>query len=496
MSQICPICPNLAMGVAARHALWHSHQWLWWVWPDFWGLPGLHFRDGYFMTNVFSLSATLKERIQSRQARVVTVGLGYVGLPLALTLCEEGFPVTGLDLNADRVAAINAGRQVISYFPRDRVRDAVRSGRFAASCDDAVLDDADVVVICVPTPLSATREPDLSHVLGAAETIARHLRPGQLIVLESTVWPGATANVLRPLLEAGGLRAGDDFFLAFSPEREDPGNDRFSTRAIPKVVGADDPRSRDLADLFYAQVVTRTVPVGSSATAEAVKLVENSFRTVNIALVNELKVALQAMGVDVWEVIRAAATKPFGFMPFYPGPGIGGDCIPVSPVYLSWRARDVGSAVPIIDLARKNNDEAPDLIAGRIAVELARDGVEMKDARILIMGIAYKKDVEDTRESPALAILKRLEAMGARCLYHDPFFPVMPVTRDHPDLAGRHSETLDDELLAACDAVLIATDHTNADYARVARQARLILDSRNVFDAMGLRPERGRLVKV
>ncbi|MGB3148848.1 MAG: nucleotide sugar dehydrogenase, partial [Paracoccaceae bacterium] len=318
--------------------------------------------------------SSLKDKIAAREAHVVTVGLGYVGLPLALTINECGFPVTGFDLNETRVRAINAGERVISYFAEDRIAKAVAGGRFGASADRATLGGADIILICVPTPLSPSREPDLSYVIKAAETVAAELRPGQLVVLESTVWPGATATVVKPILERGGLIAGTDFFLGFSPEREDPGNEKFDTKSIPKVVGADDAQSRDLLDRFYSSVVARTVPVSSLATAEAVKLAENSFRTVNIALVNEMKVAMEAMGVDVWEVVKAASTKPFGYMPFYPGPGIGGDCIPVSPVYLSWRARDVGSATPIIDLARTNNDNAPDMLAGRVAVELAKHG--------------------------------------------------------------------------------------------------------------------------
>lgn len=449
------------------------------------------------MTNAFSLFSTLKDRIARHEARVTTVGLGYVGLPLALTISETGFPTTGLDLNEARVAAINAGERVISYFAEDRIRNAVTGGRFTATHDFAALAEADVILICVPTPLSPAGEPDLGYVLRAAESIAGRLRPGQLVVLESTVWPGATATVVRPILERGGLRAGEDFFLAFSPEREDPGNHSFETRTIPKVVGADDPRSRDLVDLFYAQIVTQTVPVSSLAVAEAVKLAENSFRTVNIALVNEMKVAFEAMGVDVWEVVRAAATKPFGYMPFWPGPGIGGDCIPVSPAYLSWRARDAGSSLPIIDLARANNRDAPDLIAGRVAVELSRHGgVPVAGAKVLILGIAYKKDVEDTRVSPALAILKRLEAMGVACDFHDPYFPVMPLTRDDPDLAGRRSVPLTAETVAGYDAVLVATDHTRVDYALVARSARLLLDTRNAFAARGVVPAPGRFVKI
>ena len=448
------------------------------------------------MTNAFSLFSTLKDRISSRQARIATVGLGYVGLPLALTISEAGFPTTGIDLNRARVDAINAGERVISYFAEDRIATAIAGGKFGATADFAVLQEIDVVLICVPTPLSPAREPDLSYVVRAAEGIAKWLRPGQLVVLESTVWPGATATVVKPILEAGGLRAGEDFFLAFSPEREDPGNDKFDTKSIPKIVGADDARSRELIDMFYSRIVARTVPVSSLATAEAVKLAENSFRTVNIALVNEMKVAMEAMGVDVWEVVRAAATKPFGYMPFYPGPGIGGDCIPVSPVYLSWRAKDVGSSLPMIDLARSNNDHAPDMIAGRVAVELSKDGGKpVKGARVLILGVSYKKDIEDTRESPALAILNRLEEMGAACDYHDPYFPVMPETRDHPRLAGRVSVPLTADALGGYDAVLVTTDHTSVDYELVARAAGLVLDTRNAFDGRGI-PVQGRYVKV
>ncbi len=446
------------------------------------------------MNSVFSHYAALKARIDAREAAVATLGLGYVGLPLALTISEAGFPTTGFDINADRVARINGGEKVISYFADDRIAAAVATGKFGATADFSRLASQDVILICVPTPLSDTREPELKYVVSAVERIAEWLRPGQLVVLESTVWPGATATVVKPILERSGLRAGVDFFLGFSPEREDPGNAHFSTRTIPKIVGADDDHSRNLVEQVYSHVVTKTVPVSSTATAEAVKLVENSFRTVNIALVNELKVALDAMGVDVWEVVKAAATKPFGYMPFYPGPGIGGDCIPVSPVYLSWRAQDVGSSVPIIDLARANNDGAPDLIANRTAAELGKRGRAIKGARILILGIAYKKDIEDSRESPALAILNRLEALGADCAYHDPYFPVMPVTRDHPGLAGRVSQDL--ATVGDYDAVLVATDHTAVDYALVAAQAQLILDTRNAFASRGVDVTGGRLVKV
>lgn len=449
------------------------------------------------MNTTFSLFSDARTKIETGKAKVMTVGLGYVGLPLALTIHESGFSTTGFDVNESRVDAINAGEQVISYFSENRISDAVKSGTFAATSDAARIAEMDVILICVPTPLTAQHDPDLTYVTRAAETISKHLRPGQLVVLESTVWPGATTHVMCPILERSGLKAGVDFFLGFSPEREDPGNETHNTRNIPKVVGADDDASRDLLELFYSKIVDRAVPVSSSAVAEAVKLAENSFRTVNIALVNEMKVAMDAMGVDVWEVINAAATKPFGYMPFYPGPGIGGDCIPVSPAYLSWRAQDVGSATPIIDLARSNNELAPDGIAVRVAAGLSqKGGTPIGKARVLILGVAYKKDVEDTRVSPALEVLRRLEAMGATCDYHDRFFPDLPMTRDHPDLAGRSSVALTAENLGSYDAVVLTTDHSGVDYQLVADQAKLIFDTRNVFDKAGLDVADGRLIKI
>lgn len=449
------------------------------------------------MNSTFSLADNLKTRIADSSAHVATIGLGYVGLPLALTVHECGFRVTGVDLNPDRVAAINGGGQVISYLAEDRIASAVGTGRFAASDDFAVLRGTDIILICVPTPVDAEGNPELAYVRRAAEGLVEHLQPGQLVVLESTVWPGATQKVLRPILERSGLKAGVDFFLGFSPEREDPGNAVHHTHNIPKIVGADDHSSRELLRMFYERIVTRAVPVSSCAVAEAVKLVENSFRTVNIAFVNELKVALDAMGIDIWEVIPAAATKPFGFMPFYPGPGIGGDCIPVSPVYLSWRARDVGSALPIIDLARHAAAATPIGIADRVLDEIGRRTGKAPDAaRILLLGIAYKRDVEDTRVSPALTILRHLESRGAEVGYHDPYFPVMPMTRDHADLAGRQSVALTPEALAGFDAALVTTDHTHVDYALVAGALPVVFDSRNVFDGRGIAIERGKLVKV
>ena len=442
--------------------------------------------------------SALKDRITRREARVAVIGLGYVGLPLALTVCETGFDTTGVDVDTARVARINASEHVISYMPQDRIASAVGGGRFRASADPADLGEADIILICVPTPLTEDNTPDLRFVETASKEIANWLRPGQMVVLESTVWPGATSGVVRPLLETSGLKAGRDFFLGFSPEREDPGNHSFNTQTIPKVVGADDRLSLQLIEQFYGAIIERAVPVGSCATAEAVKLVENSFRTVNIALVNEMKVALDAMGVDIWEVVQAAATKPFGYMPFYPGPGIGGACIPVSPAYLSWRASDVGSATPLIDLARRNNDAVPAELAIRICAELGADAADQPLAgrRILLMGIAYKRDVEDTRRSPALALLAVLEAVGAKVEYHDPYFPEMPQGGEYPQLAGRKSATISPDALSAFDAVVVTTDHTAPDYAMVAGSAKLILDSRNVFAKLGIDGFKGRLVKI
>ncbi|NOC94175.1 MULTISPECIES: nucleotide sugar dehydrogenase [Ruegeria] len=447
---------------------------------------------------------SLKQLIAARDARVAVVGLGYVGLPLALTAYDEGFDTTGVDLNPDRVARINQGGQVISYLAPDRIAHAVESGRFRATQDAAALAEADIILICVPTPLTDAQDPDMRFVAAAAQTIAQHLRPGQMVVLESSVWPGATTTLVQPILEAGGLRAGSDFFLAFSPEREDPGNDKFDTHSIPKVVGADDPQSRQLVEDFYRAIVTSAVPVSSAATAEAVKLVENSFRTVNIALVNELKTALEAMDVDVWEVIEAAATKPFGFMPFYPGPGIGGACIPVSPAYLAWRAADAGSDTPLINLARSSNDAVPSMLAARMAAELAaRNGSALAETgqpltgqRILLMGIAYKRDVEDTRRSPALVLLDELEKLGAEVDYHDPYFPRLPEGGEYPQLAGRTSQPLTADNLKRYAAVAVITDHSAPDYGLVAREAALVFDTRNVFEKQGIRVADGRLVKM
>ncbi|GJD61582.1 nucleotide sugar dehydrogenase [Methylobacterium frigidaeris] len=433
-----------------------------------------------------SPSDTLGRLLSERRALIGIVGLGYVGLPLALAALRAGFPVLGFDVDPGRVAALNRGEGAFHHIPGEALGPALAAGTFEATSDMARLPEPDAVLICVPTPLTRHREPDLSYVEATARAIAATLRPGQLVVLESTTYPGTTAEVMRPILEAGGLRSGRDFFLAYSPEREDPGNGEFDTARIPKVVGADDAAARSLAEALYGALVVRTVPVSSAAAAEAVKLTENIFRSVNIALVNELKLVYDAMGIDVWEVIQAAATKPFGFMPFQPGPGLGGHCIPIDPFYLAWKAREFDVPARFVELAGEVNTRMPYHVVERLAAAVDRTGRAFSSARVLVLGLAYKRNVEDTRESPALKLIRLIEARGAIAQYHDPLVPVLPATREHPDLAGRRSESLTPETLRAVDAVLIATDHDGVDYGLVAAEARLIVDTRNVMARHGL----------
>ena len=436
-------------------------------------------------------NAALMDRIRSRKAVVGVIGLGYVGLPLALAAIEAGFPVLGFDVNPARVEAILAGRQVINYLPPEALPGALATGRLDATTDFARLSEADAVILCVPTPVTRNRDPDLSFVRASAASAAAALRPGQLVVLESTTWPGTTDEVVRPLLEAGGLKVGREVFLAFSPEREDPGNAHYGTRTIPKVVGADDPASRDLAVALYEAMITRVVPVSSAAAAEAAKLTKNIFRSVNIALVNELKLVYDAMGIDVWEVIDAAATKPFGYMPFYPGPGLGGHCIPVDPFYLTWRAREFGMETRFIELAGQINTAMPGVVVDRLARALSDHSARaLNGARILLVGAAYKKNVDDTRESPSLVLIEAIEARGATCDFHDPLIPEIPATREHPGLAGRRSADLTEAALAGYDAVLIATDHDAVDYALISRAAQLVVDTRNAMARRGLPGDR------
>jgi UDP-N-acetyl-D-glucosamine dehydrogenase len=425
-------------------------------------------------------------RIAARDFTIGVIGLGYVGLPLALTSIAQGYRVLGFDIDPRRVAHLNAGKSLIRHIPDPSLAKAIAAGNFSATVEMARLAEADAILIAVPTPLSKHQEPDLSFVEGSTHSIARALRPGQLVVLESTTWPGTTREVMQPILDATGLACGEDYYLAFSPEREDPGNPRYGSAVIPKVVGADDPGSLRLARALYDSLVPRTVPVSSSATAEAVKLTENIFRSVNIALVNELKVIFDKMGINVWEVIEAAKSKPFGYMPFYPGPGLGGHCIPIDPFYLTWKAREFDISTRFIELAGQINTAMPHYVVARLVEALdARTGRGLNGASVLIIGMAYKKNVDDLRESPAFKLIELIEGRGATADYHDPHIPEIMVTRDHPQYAGRRSVPLTDANLARYDAVLIATDHDEVDWARVASRAKLVIDTRNICAAEG-----------
>jgi UDP-N-acetyl-D-glucosamine dehydrogenase len=423
-------------------------------------------------------AAELAARIEERTATVAVVGLGYVGLPLALTFGEAGFSVIGIDTDGPRVADLTHGRSYVTDVGDDELSAAILSRRFRPTTDRDVVAEADVVTICVPTPLRKTRDPDLTHVIGAAESVARRLRPGQLVVLESTTYPGTTEEVVLPMLAASGLEVGRDFFLAFSPERVDPGNERFKTRDIPKVVGGVTPECTRLAAALYGASVGRVVPVTSTRVAEMVKLLENTFRAVNIGLVNEIAVMCSHMGIDVWEVIAGAATKPFGFLPFYPGPGLGGHCIPVDPAYLQWKARLDGFDPQFIQLAQKINGDMPQFVVRRAMDLLNEAGKPLKGSRVHVMGVTYKRDISDVREAPALEILHLLRARGAETTFSDPFAPRVLV--DGEELTARPPDA---ELLAACDLAIVVTDHTSFDYAALARHAPLVLDTRNALAA-------------
>ena len=425
-------------------------------------------------------------RIADRSCLVGIIGLGYVGLPLALAAAKARFRVLGFDINAERVAQLNRGESFVRHIPTAAINAAALAGRFVATDDFSRLDEPDAILIAVPTPLTRHREPDTSYIETTARAIAARLRPGQLVVLESTTWPGTTRELVKPILEAGDLRSGIDFFLAFSPEREDPGNPSFDTATIPKVVGGEGEDALALAKALYDQLVVRTVPVSSTVTAEAVKLTENVFRSVNIALVNELKVVYEAMGIDVWEVIEAAATKPFGFMPFQPGPGLGGHCVPIDPFYLAWKAREFETPTRFIELAGEINTAMPHYVVDRMARALDdRRGRGLKGARILVIGVAYKKNIEDTRESPSLRLMELIEGRGAVADFHDPHVPEIPVIREHPAFRGRRSQALDPTVLSGYDAILIATDHDDVDYGALVTHGRLVLDTRNACARKG-----------
>ena len=433
----------------------------------------------------------LAERIAARTARVGIIGLGYVGLPLAAATARGGFHVLGFDIDQDKPTLLNRGESYIPAVSADELKRHVDHGRFEATSDFRRLGECDIIIICVPTPLGHHREPDLSFIEATTRSIATTLRAGQIVILESTTYPGTTREVVKPILEAEGLASGSDFFLGFSPEREDPGNTHYGTTTIPKVVSGDGSIAAALIEQFYAAVVERTVPVSTIDTAEAVKITENVFRAVNIALVNELKTIFDAMDIDVWEVIEAAKTKPFGYMPFYPGPGLGGHCIPIDPFYLTWRAREFGLATRFIELAGEINVAMPAYVIGRLEEALGKSsGTALSKARILLLGLAYKKNVSDIRESPSLKLIQLLEERGASVAYHDPFVAEIPRTREYAALKGRKSVALDRDSLGLYDAVLVATDHDAVDYALIAGQARLIVDTRNVFERRGIKSAR------
>lgn len=425
----------------------------------------------------------LCRKFVERKARIGVVGLGYVGLPLACAICTAGFQAVGFDIDDGKIAKLKDGQSYIGNIHNDKVSSFVKEHQLVPTSDFSALKDVDAVLLCVPTPLNRNREPDMTYVERTAETVAQYLRPGQLVVLESTTYPGTTRDLMRPILEkATGLKSGVDFFLAFSPEREDPGNAKYHTAVIPKVVGGDGADALKLAQTMYDQFLSKTVAVSSAETAEAVKLTENVFRAVNIALVNELKVIYDAMGIDIWEVIDAAKTKPFGYMPFYPGPGLGGHCIPIDPFYLTWKAREHGITTRFIELAGEINISMPRFVVNRLAETLdTRFARPLNGAKILVLGMAYKKNVADIRESPAFAVLDLLQARKAEASFHDPYVDIVPPTREHAAFTGMKSVALTPETIAAQDAVIIVTDHDNVDYGMVAKHAKLVVDTRNAL---------------
>jgi UDP-N-acetyl-D-glucosamine dehydrogenase len=426
-------------------------------------------------------SAQLRARIEERTALVGIIGLGYVGLPLALTFSERQFRVLGFDVDHQKVAALHGGVPYIRHLDWARVTAAAGSGRLQSTSDFLRLSEPDILIICVPTPLTPQREPDMSYVVGTARHIATSLRRDQLVILESTTYPGTADELVRGILEETGLACGRDFFLAFSPEREDPGNANYGTATIPKVVGGVDAISGDLAQALYDGIISKTVRVSNARTAEATKLVENIFRAVNIALVNELKMVFDRMGIDVWEVLDAAATKPFGFMRFNPGPGWGGHCIPLDPFYLTWKAREYGVSTKFIELAGEVNEQMPRYVVEKLQLALNDRSKALKDSKILVLGLAYKKNIDDARESPAFVIIDSLLQKGAVVSYHDPHVPKAPSVRSWPNLPPMASVALEPKTLEACDAVLIVTDHSAVDYAMVARHAPLVVDTRGVY---------------
>jgi UDP-N-acetyl-D-glucosamine dehydrogenase len=429
------------------------------------------------MEAVKSLVEALEERIKSRTARVGVVGLGYVGLPLAVEFAKAGFNVVGIDVLASKVDQLNQGHSYIQDVPTEELRPLVESKRFQATTDFSVIADLDTINIAVPTPLRKTKDPDMSFVVSACQEVAKYFRPGKLVILESTTYPGTTDELLLPMLERPGMRAGEEFFLCFSPERVDPGNPNFQTLNIPKVVGGITPACTKMGALFYSQALQTVVPVSSTQVAEMVKLLENTFRMINIGLVNEMALMCDRMGINVWEVIDAAATKPFGFMAFYPGPGLGGHCIPIDPFYLSWKSKQAGIEARFIELAGAINGQMPHFVADKIQNALNDHSKPVKGSHVHVLGVAYKRNIDDVRESPALDIMLLLERRGARVTYSDPF--VGSLRLDHGDREMKSSDALIN--CAAADCVVVVTDHADFDYPGILEKSKLIVDTRNAY---------------
>jgi UDP-N-acetyl-D-glucosamine dehydrogenase len=424
----------------------------------------------------------LKTQLNDRTAIVGIIGLGYVGLPLAMAVCRAGFTVRGIDIDIAKSEALNKGKSYIDAVSSQELKTHIAAEKFLATTLKNELSDCQVIIVCVPTPLTRQREPDLNFVRTTSEDIAQHMKPGTLVVLESTTYPGTTTDVMKPILTKSGLGAGEEFFIGFSPEREDPGNINFNTTSIPKVVAGDGPAASELVQLFYGAVVKQVVPVSNPATAEAVKITENVFRAVNIALVNELKIIYDAMGIDVWEVIEAAKTKPFGYQAFYPGPGLGGHCIPIDPFYLTWKAREFDTHTHFIELAGQINSSMPRYVIAKLEEALStHSGKALRDAKVLVLGLAYKKNVADMRESPSFKLMELLEKRGSHVDYHDPHITVISPTREHAEYTGRKSIELNAANVAGYDVVLLSTDHDAVDYDLVAKSSRLIIDTRNKF---------------
>ena len=420
----------------------------------------------------------LLDKIKNKQATIGVIGLGYVGLPLVIEFCKAGFSVTGLDIDQKKIDLLSQGQSYIRHIPDESICLLTQGGKFRGTTDFALVKELDCVLICVPTPLEKNRDPDMSYILSTARAIAPHITKGQLIVLESTTYPGTTQEVLAPELEAGsGLKADHDFYLAYSPEREDPNNKDFTTATIPKVIGSDSPAGLEITNALYSSIIQKTVPVSGTKAAEATKLMENIFRAVNIALVNELKIVFDKMGIDVWEIIEASSTKPFGFMPFYPGPGLGGHCIPIDPFYLTWKAKQFGVATRFIELAGEVNISMPHYVMQKILFALNQVGKKVVGSRVLLLGLAYKKNVDDDRESVTFEIMEMLEEQGAEVDYNDPYIPVIKPRREYKQFIGKQSVPLDK--LNTYDLTVILTDHSVYDYDTIVKRSNLVVDTRN-----------------